>query len=234
MVPSSKWFPTNLAARAAWYANFANQFITIYAALLGLSSYTTAVDHDNEDFQSIAATRLAAKNFDRAVADFLRDLTEGAVGSPSPVFPSEAFAAPPRGVAAGIFQRLDELRTLIMAQPNYVQAMGTAMGIEPSKPAPITPTLVKPTIIAEGAASDYHFSVIAGNRQEADQWNVMVLRKGAAGWVIAKTATGKSIDVHLTPLVPGEPEQLQVRIQLLKGNEDYGQVSDTVWVTINP
>jgi len=234
MIPSNRWFPMSLAARAAWFANFALQFVTNYAAVLGLSAYTTAVTQDNEDFQSIAATRLAAKNFDRAVADFLRDLTEKAIGTPDPVFPSEDFQAPPRGVPAGLFQRLDELRTLIMAQPNYVETMGTAMGIEPSKATPIAPTLVKPTILADGASSDYHFSVIVGNRQESDQWNVMVLRKGAAGWVVAKTATGKSVDVHLTPLVPGEPEQLQVRIQLLKGNEDYGQVSDTVWITINP
>ena len=234
MVPSSKWFPTNLAARAAWYANFANQFITIYAAVLGLGTYTGAVDKDNIDFQSIAATRLAAKNFDRAVADFLRELTEAAIGSPLPVFPSESFAAPPQGVAAGIFQRLDELRTLIMAQPNYTQAMGTAMGIETSPVTPISPPTVKPTIIAEAAATGYHFSVIAGNRQEADQWRVMVLRKGAEGWVVAETATGKSVDVHLTPQTPGEPEVVQVRIQLRKNNEDYGQVSDTLWITINP
>lgn len=234
MVPSQAWFSTNLAARAAWFANFAEQFVTIYAAILGLSAYTTQVEHDNQDFQSIAATRLAVKNFDRAVADFLKELTEKPVGSPLPVFPSEAFTAPERGVPAGLFQRLDELRTLIMAQPNYTTAMGTAMGIETSAVPKPPPATVKPTIHAEGAASGYHFSVMAGNRQGADQWNVMVLRKGAAGWVIAKTATGKTVDVHLTPLVPGEPEQVQVRIQLLSDNEDYGQVSDTVWVTINP
>lgn len=234
MVPSQTYFPTNLAARAAWFANFANQFTTIYAALLGLSSYIGPVTKDNEDFQSIAATRLAAKNFDRAVADFLRDLTEGTVGSPTPVFPTENFTAPPNGVGAGIFQRLDDLRTLIMAQPNYVETMGTAMGIETSAvPKPPPPT-VKPTILAEAAATGYHFSVIVGNRQEADQWRVMVLRKGASEWVVAETATGKSVDVHLTPQTPGEPEVVQVRIQLRKNNEDYGQVSDTLWITINP
>ncbi|MBX7054165.1 MAG: hypothetical protein K1X36_04340 [Pyrinomonadaceae bacterium] len=234
MVPSQTWFPTNLAARAAWYANFTAQFVGTYAGMLGLTTYTGVITKDNDDFQSIAATRLAAKNFDRAVADFLRELTEAPIGSPQPVFPSESFTAPPQGVAAGIFQRLDELRTLIMAQPNYTEAMGTAMGIETTKSTPISPPSVKPTIVAEAASTGYHFSVIAGNRQEADQWRVMVLRKGAAGWVNAETATGKSVDVHLTPQVPGEPEQIQVRIQLRKNNEDYGQPSDIVYVTINP
>ena len=62
----------------------------------------------------------------------------------------------------------------------------------------------------------------------------MVLRKGASGWVVAETGVGKSVDVHLSLQTPGEPEQVQFRIQLRKGGADYGQLSQTVWVTLNP
>lgn len=233
MVPSHTWFPTNLAARAAWYANFEAQFVGTYAAVLGLSTFTGAVTKDNNDFQSIAATRLTAKNFDKAVADFLRDLTEGAVGSPQPVFPSESFAAPPEGVAAGIFQRLDELRTLIMAQPNYTEVMGSAMGIEASSANHPPPGSVEPTIQVFAAVHNYNFSIVVSNRGEATMWDVYILRKGGS-WTKHGTYSGKSADITVTPTTPDEAEQIQVYVQLRKSNADYGQPSDPAYVTVNP
>ena len=50
MVPSQTWFPTNLAARAAWYANFTAQFVGTYAGMLGLTTYTGVITKDNDDF----------------------------------------------------------------------------------------------------------------------------------------------------------------------------------------
>ena len=51
---------------------------------------------------------------------------------------------------------------------------------------------------------------------------------------LGKTATGKSTDVTVAPQTPGKPQQLQVRVQLQRKNENYGQLSDTVFVTVNP
>ena len=232
MIPSNRWFPPGLAARLIWFLNFANLWPT-YSAGLGLSSYDTQVGHDNTDFQSIGATRIAAKNFDKAVADFLHDLTEGVVGSPQPVFPTESFAAPPRGVAAGIFQRLDELRTLIMAQPTYTEAIGIALGIESVAPAKPIPSTVKPEIEAFSAANNHHFSLVVSNRGEATQWDVFIMRKGGT-WQKHDTFTGKSADVIVPLQTAGEPEQIQVRVQLRRSNADYGQVSEPVYVTLNP
>ena len=232
MIPSKAWFPTNLAARAAWLANFATQFLN-YSGTLGLSSFDGQVTNDNQDFQSIADTRLAVKNFDKAIADFLRDLTEGSVGSSQPVFPVEAFAAPPRGVPAGIFQRLDELRTLIMTQPTYTEVMGTAMGIESVTPAKPIPSTVKPDIQAFSAANGHHFSLVVSNRGESTQWDVYILRKGGS-WTKHDSFTGKSADVTVSLQSPGDAEQIQVYVQLRKSNADYGQPSDPVYVTLNP
>lgn len=232
MIPSRTWFPASLADRAAWFANFAVQFLN-YSGTLGLSSYDGQVTNDNTDFQSIAETRLAAKNFDKAIADFLRDLTEGVVGSPQPVFPVENFTAPPRGVAAGIFQRLDELRTLIMAQATYTDVMGTAMGIVPTPPVKPIPSTVKPTVQAFGAANNNHFSIVVSNRGEATQWDVYIMRKGGT-WTKHDSYTGKSADVTVALSSPGDAEQIQVYVQLRKNNENYGQPSDPVYVTLNP
>ncbi len=236
MVPSSKWFPTNLAARAAWFLNFSVQFAN-YAAALGLGSFTGQVGSDNDDFQSIAATRLTLRNFDSAIADFLRELTELSVGSPQPVFPSENFTAPPKGVAAGIFQRLDELRTLIMAQPNYTSAMGSAMGIETSGGGGngLAPEFIKPEIEVFAAATGYLYSVVTTHRHNADQWLVSVSEAGSVDWATVITATGKSVDVTYVP-EPGStgPVQLQVRVQLRRSNANYGTPSQIALVTVNP
>lgn len=232
MVPSSTWFPSSLAARAAWFANFAAQFLN-YSAILGLSAFDGQVTNDNTDFQSIAETRLAAKNFDKAIADFLRELTEWPVGSPLPVFPVEAFAAPPRGVAAGIFQRLDELRTLIMAQATYTDAMGTAMGIIPASPVKPIPSTVKPDVQAFAAANNNHFSLVVTGRGEAVMWDVYIKRKGGS-WIKHETCSGKSADIIVSLQSPGDAEQIEVYVQLRKNNADYGQPSDPVYVTLNP
>ena len=49
-----------------------------------------------------------------------------------------------------------------------------------------------------------------------------------------KLANGKSADVSVTLTTPGQPEQVQVRVQLLKNNTNYGQLSDASYVTVNP
>jgi len=232
-IPSQTWFPTSLIARAAWFANFNTQFAA-YAAVLTLSSYVTAVGQDNEDFQSIAATRLAAKNFVSAVADFLKNLTESAVGSPHPVFPLESFAAPPNDVAAGIFQRLIELRELIMAQPTYTSEMGAAMGIEPATDEPLSPGDVQPEIELSAAAHFYLFSAVVTGREEADQWQVWVRPEGGGDWQMVATATGKSVDVTYNAGEASGPVQLQVYVQLRKNNANYGQPSEIGLVTVNP
>jgi len=40
--------------------------------------------------------------------------------------------------------------------------------------------------------------------------------------------------VSITPATPGDTEQMQVRVQLRKSNQNYGQPSDVVYVTVNP
>jgi hypothetical protein len=58
--------------------------------------------------------------------------------------------------------------------------------------------------------------------------------KGDVTWSVAKSATGKSTDVTLAASLAGDPQQFQVRVQLKKKNLNYGQLSDIVYVTINP
>lgn len=93
---------------------------------------------------------------------------------------------------------------------------------------------MKPTIELFPAVSNYHFSIVVSGRADATMWDVYILRKGGV-WTKVESASGKSADIHVAPINDdGNAEQIQVRVQLRKNNEDYGQVSDPAYVTLNP
>lgn len=217
--------------------NFAVQFAN-YAAALGFAvpDDVEAVQNDNAVFQSIAATRLAVKNFDRSVADFLRQLTEGNAGEPLPVFPSEDFDAPPLDVPAGMFERIDDWRRRILAAPAYVESMGLAMGIVSSGSGNgLAPEDVKPNVELSAAMHGYLFSAVVSGRHGADAWQVWMRPGGLSEWQLLGTATGKSSDFTYSPggEIPG-PVVLEIYVQLRRSNQNYGQPSDIGLVTVNP
>ena len=234
-VPSPTFYPTNLQARAAWHANN-NAHAQAEGLNYGLTQANLEqIKDDNNMMQFIAGSFVTLDAFEKAWTAFRNGITTEAVGTPQFEIPDAlVLQGAPVLVPNGIFQRVIEYRDVVRASLNYTTEVGAAWGYEGTTPQPLNPVDVKPTITVEGAATNYHFSVVAAKREQADSFKVFVLRKGTAGWVEVATATGKSLDVHLTPQVPGEPEQLQVRIQLRKNNQDYGQPSDPAYVTINP
>lgn len=233
MIPSGAWFPTSLPARADWFANFTTQFL-IVAASLGLSGKTGQVQKDNEVMQFIAAAFLQVKAFDDAMREYRKIITEAAIGAVTPTIPDVPALVLPAAVNAGIFQRLVELRTQIMATDGYTDAIGALLGILPQTPDPIAPADVKLGINVHEAAFGYVFTVVASNRAEATAWDVYAIRKGAAGPEKLGTFTGKSADIVWIPTTPGLAEQFQCFIQGRKSNQNYGQPSDIVKVTANP
>lgn len=152
---------------------------------------------------------------------------------PVPAYPSPSAGnlpgSPPK---AGAYQRYIERGKRWKTAPGWTAEIGTALGYDGSPPKP-DPNTVKPEIEVFPAVSNYHFSIVVSGRGEANMWDVYILRKGGV-WTKVDSATGKSADIHVTPSVAGDPEQLQVRIQLRKNNEDYGILSDPVYVTVNP
>jgi len=78
------------------------------------------------------------------------------------------------------------------------------------------------------------FACVVGNRVDSDSWIVSILRTGGSSWQNVGTFTGKSADVVISLTNPGQPEQIQVRIQLRKSNGDYGNVSAAFTITVNP
>ena len=234
MIPSSRWFPTNLPERAMWYENFATQFAAVGVSLGFTANDIGSVTNDNDVFQFLVQADVQIEAYKKAVMQYRKIITEGDIGDANPQFPANPAFTLPAIVFTGMFERLNKLRSKIMAADNYTDEIGALLGILPKAPDSLVEAEVKPQIETFAAQSGYQFSVVVSGRGNSDMWDVLILKKGAASWQSAKTAVGKSVDVVVTPTTAGEAEQIQVRVQLKKNNQNYGQPSDMVYVTVNP
>jgi len=161
-------------------------------------------------------------------------MTEGNTGEPVPQFPDDPSFTLPASVLTGMFERLDKLRIRIMAADNYTDETGALLGILPQKKDSLAPGEVKPNVETHPAKMGYLLAILVSNRGEASSWDVLIRREGEQNWTKAITATGKSVDLNITPTAPGKPEQIQILVQLKKNNQNYGQPSDIVQATVNP
>ena len=234
MIPSNRWFPSGLPARAAWYENFADQFAVVGTSLGFTANEISSVTNDNDVFQFLADAAVTIKAYEKAIQQYREIITEQDIGDPSPQFPANPALVLPASVDTGMFERLIKLVERIRAAPNYTNETGALLGILPTQSDSLIPAEVKPAIQTFAAESGYQFSVVVAGRGESDMWDVLILKKGATTWQTVKTAVGKSVDVTITPTTAGEAEQVQVRVQLKKSNQNYGLPSDIVYVTVNP
>ncbi len=149
-----------------------------------------------------------------------------------PVFPAGDF---PATILAGELDRANLRNRRFKLGPGYSEEIGTALGIESSGSGSIpVGVVIKPTVEATAAQSGAMFACIVSDRADSDSWRVEILRTGGSVWQNVGSFTGKSADVTITLTNPTQPEQIQVRVQLKKSNQNYGLVSDAVYVTVNP
>lgn len=226
--------PNPFQDRVAWLLNFQTNLTPVAASLGILPAELAALGLDIEDYQSLAATTVSVDAFKAAVREFRLSFSEGKVGDPTPVFPSESFNAPPNAPRpAGFFQRLVELIDRIRTAPAYTNEIGASLGIIPAQSNGIPEADVKPAIEVFPSQTGYMFSIVVSDRGEADAFVVMVQPKGG-NWSDAGMFTGKSADVTYAPATPGDPVMISVRVKLRRKNTDYGQLSDVVPITLNP
>lgn len=139
----------------------------------------------------------------------------------------------PAEVPPGIEKYIRDVRREVVGYTNYAKADGEAMGFEATAVPSLNPNDVKPDITGHAAAHNYDASIVVTGRGGATMWDVYILRKGGE-WTKLTTCEGKSGDIHITPTTPGDAEQVQIYIQLRKGNQNYGQPSDPIYLTFNP
>ncbi len=231
-------------ARKFWWSNvLAEQYATVINVKDKIGGYKTALGLSGAQVDRIiliCETFIAVYNFVESVKESAGSLTEwrddyfyrkGDPTAPTPP-PFATFTAP-AGAFAGIVNEFKATRDLITKLPGFTEAIGDDLmflGPELSKESAAA---AKPTINTFSAATGYMFTLVVSNRGDSDMWDAYIMKKGGS-WTKHGTYNGKSVDITVTPTVPGEPEQVQVRVQLRKKNENYGEPSDNQYVTVNP
>lgn len=151
-------------------------------------------------------------------------------------YPSFALIAlPDLTIKAGALSRYNNRKQRAKLASGYTEQIGIAMGYVDTPGEPVSPGSVKPAIdAASPAATGYSFTVVISGREDSDSADALIRRGGSETWTFAKSFTGKSVEITITPTTPGQPEKIQVMVQLKRKNENYGQPSDAVSVTVNP
>ena len=150
--------------------------------------------------------------------------------SPFPVFPAIAAPFP---LVSGCLDRTSKRNRRYKAAAGYTKEIGMALGIDGDNP-PIPPESITPTLEAFPAQGSYEAAVIVSKRGKSDMWKLLGRKMNGENWSEITSGTGKSINFKITPTVAGLPERLELKIQLYKANEIYGQQSNPTYATFNP
>lgn len=150
--------------------------------------------------------------------------------SPLPVF---AEFTPPFALNAGAFERAKKRNRRFKAADGYTKEIGIALGIE-GESSTVSPDSIKPTFEAYPAQNGFEVAIVIANRGKSDMWKTIGRKMNSEKWSELSSGTGKSGNVRITPSEEGQPERMELKIQLYKSNEPYGQASDPQYVTFNP
>lgn len=205
-----------------------------YAAEVGATSDDIhAIKNDAENFEFLIETCNAIDESKKTAFAIKARFFSAKEDPPAGDFAGFPDTTPPHGIDAGAIKRHRELDQRFLRAVGITQAAKVALDLEGEQKDAPNPGTVKPTLKTEAAATGGIFSVVVGNREEADQFEVLVAVAGTTDWHSLGSYTGKSADVHYN-ISDGQPVQLQVRVQLRKSNANYGQPSDIVMTTVNP
>lgn len=231
MIPSNKWFPGSLPARAMWATNFSLRFAEVGPGLGFTAAQITSAQNDMNVIRALANIDEQLKAYAEAMRQYRIVVTEGAVGEPNPTLPANPTFGIETQVPTGIFQRLSGLRDRILTNPAYTDEIGALLGILSDSPAP--PPEIKPVIKVTPQFSGYKFDVVT-TRQGMQAFKVLIRRMDSEAWTEAGFGTSSPLTVTVTPHTTGQSERLQVCIQLIDKNQPVGVPSDVVYVTVNP
>lgn len=194
----------------------------------------TEITNDCDVFEFLIETCNFADGFKSAAFGIKRRFFSAKTEPPAGEFAAAPSVTPPAEIVAGAVKRSRERDQRFLRSKGISEAAKIALDLVGDEPDGISPADVKPTAECHAAVSGYEFAVIVGNRRKADMYDVEIQRAGSTKWEIAKSGTGKSVNVVIAPTADGKAEQILVRVQLRKGNEKYGVPSDPTYVTVNP
>lgn len=234
MPQTNDWMPRTLAGLQAMFSNVEGK-IAGYQAALSLSLIQVG------EIQSICNQFIAIYEFVGEAQATVHGLTEwrslaltgSPKGAPLPApgpFPSITLTG---NEFIGILDMFRDWRARIVSNPGYTQAMGEDLMIVKVDGESLVPSEVTPRIQASAAQLGYLIGIMVADRGDSDMWLVESRQKGQ-DWKVAGSFTGKSGDITITPLSPGDPEQVELRVLLRRKNQPYGNPSQIATVTVNP
>ncbi len=213
------WYPEQLGDRPAWHANFAAQ-----AAATGTTHNLTAAEvtqiaNDSalvEDAVNFGADVFA---WGQAITAWRSSVLEGdPLAAFPPVPTSPVVPTFEGGEKPGIEERTRGFAARIRGAGNYTTEIGENYGIVAPAPAPPG----TPTVLAQALTqSQVRLSIGKAG------YSVLAVdsRRGGGGWEqIAVAQTAEYIDGR-APLVAGQPELREYRVQGMQNNQRVGALS---------
>lgn len=233
MIPSNRWFPQSLPARALWMLNFAKQFAIVAMSLGFTQADIDSVENDNSVMQFLADIFNQIKAYEDAVRQYRIQITENDIGKPTPQFPKAPSLSLPVDVPTGIFERIDRMRSKIMLADGYTDEIGALLGILPKNTERPPESDLKPVATVTPKFSGYKYTVHA-TRMGKPGYKVQLRRMDSDAWADQAQSQTADIELTATPTVAGQPERVQIRVLLIEKNEVVGEPSDAVYITLNP
>jgi hypothetical protein len=229
-MPTNDWYPTRIADRTAWHANFSAQ-----AALSGtahglVAAQVTQIGVDAGMVSAVVKLVESAADYAQAVTQWKEIVLSGTPGTAMPSAPTAPDAgALPVGALPAIEARTRQYVSLIKASVGYNQGVGELYGIVAAVPVPLgthTPSLAAEALTGGRVSlkvtkAGYDVIAIDG-------------RRGGSAWEqIGVSMTTEYIDTR--PLaVTGQPEQREYRAQGMVKNDRVGNLSDVVVAVAAP
>ena len=229
MIPSYRWFPSSLAERVLWFANFTAQFALV-ADLLGLTDKVQQVNDDNLVMQFIGQADTSIEAYHEGIRQYRRIITEDAPGTATPDFPDNPMLALPKVVATGIFTRTDKLRDQIMNADKYTNEIGGLLDILVKKTDSISPE--DKVLTLKGQAMPAQQIQVEFVRGDSDGITLQ-MRVDGGEWVNAGNFYKSPVVIN----VPGDASkahEVELRGRYLEFNTPVGQNSATIMLVSQP
>jgi hypothetical protein len=231
MRPSNRYFPTSLAAQAAWFNNWAAGVGNVGASM-GLSvAEIASVQADNTIVQFLAMTAVELDAYRSAVQQYRTIITEGKVGDPTPEFPAAIAPTLPTPVPTGIWERVDGFVKRIRVAAAYTDEIGALLGIIPSGSGPVPENEMKPELTPTSLPN----SVVQVKFVRGATDGVMIEMSLDNGtW----SEAGRYFKSPANLVVPENPEKspraVQIRARYVEGDSPVGQFSNIVTTASQP
>lgn len=213
------WYPVRQADRVAWHANFSAQAL-LTGTNFGLSAgQITQIGVDAENVALIVNYAEAVSTFAQGFTAWKDLVFEATIGTPydsPPMPPFELELAV--GALPAIIARTRLYAGVVRAAPAYTPEIGEHYGIVGSTPAPPANPEAKATALTQSQIelkiAKAGYAVLAVDS-----------RRGGGGWEqIGVSMTATYVD-NRAPLVEGEPEVREYRVQGMENNARVGALS---------